>query len=102
MKIEINTPDEYIGDVVGDINRRRGKITSMRRHRKGSQKLSGNVPLMEMFGYASDLRSFSSGRANFSMEFDHYEILPEAAEIKVLEEKAKMKENSRNTNKKKK
>ena len=55
MKIEVNTPDDYIGDVIGDINKRRGKIEAMRRHRKGSQKLNGFVPLMEMFGYATQL-----------------------------------------------
>ena len=69
MKLEINTPDEYMGDVIADINKRRGKIEGMRRFRKGSQKLSGFVPLMEMFGYATVLRSLSSGRANYSMEF---------------------------------
>ena len=74
MKIEINTPDDYIGNVVGDVNKRRGKIESMRRHRKGAQKLNGFVPLMEMFGYATTLRNISSGRANYSMEF--YKYLP--------------------------
>ena len=92
MKLEINTPDDYIGDVVGDVNKRRGKIVSMRRHRKGSQKLAGEIPLMEMFGYASDLRSLSSGRANFSMEFDHYELLSENIEKTVLENRRKEKE----------
>lgn len=69
MKIEINTPDDYIGNVVGDLNKRRGKVESMRRFRKGAQKLNGTVPLMEMFGYATALRNISSGRANYSMEF---------------------------------
>jgi len=72
MKIEVNTPDDYIGDVVGDLNRRRGKVEGMRRHRKGSQKVDCYAPLVEMFGYATDLRSLSSGRANYSMEFDQY------------------------------
>ncbi|MEI6899133.1 MAG: elongation factor G, partial [Bacteroidota bacterium] len=84
MKIEINTPDEYIGDVVGNLNRRRGKIESMRRHRKGSQKLSGLVPLMEMFGYATQLRNISSGRANYSMEFYQYMPTPKAIQDDVL------------------
>jgi elongation factor G len=75
MRIEINTPDEYIGSIVGDLNKRRGKIDSMRRFRKGSQKLNGTVPLMEMFGYATVLRNISSGRANYSMEFYKY-VLP--------------------------
>jgi elongation factor G len=87
MKIEINTPDEYIGDIIGDVNRRRGKIGNMRRHRKGSQKLSGTVPLMEMFGYASTLRTLSSGRANFSMEFLEYSPLPKELAEKVIHDK---------------
>ncbi|MDD4848263.1 MAG: elongation factor G [Bacteroidales bacterium] len=72
MKIEINTPDDYIGNVTGDLNKRRGRIDSMRRFRKGSQKLDGFIPLMEMFGYATALRNISSGRANYSMEFYQY------------------------------
>jgi len=87
MKIEINTPDEFMGDIIGDINRRRGRIDNMRRYRKGSQKLSGRVPLMEMFGYASVLRTLSSGRANYSMEFLNYNPLPRTIEEKILEEK---------------
>ena len=70
MKIEVTTPDDYIGDVIGDLNKRRGKIEEMRRFRKGSQKVYGYVPLMEMFGYSTQLRSLSSGRANYSMEFE--------------------------------
>jgi elongation factor G len=84
MKIEINTPDEYMGDVVADINRRRGKIENLRRFRKGSQKLNGTVPLKEMFGYASTLRTLSSGRASFSMEFLNYLPLPKNIEDEVI------------------
>jgi elongation factor G len=89
MKIEINTPDDYIGNVVGDLNKRRGKIDSMRRFRKGAQKVNGTVPLMEMFGYATALRNVTSGRANYSMEF--YKYMPvtqsvQEAVIKKLEE----------------
>ena len=94
MKVEVNTPDEYIGDVVGNLNRRRGKIESMRRHRKGSQKINGFVPLMEMFGYATQLRNMTSGRANYSMEFHQYMPLPKNIQdevIKKLEEKKKAK-----------
>ncbi len=89
MKIEINTPDDYMGEVIGDVNRRRGQIDNMRRHRKGSQKLTGKVPLMEMFGYASVLRTISSGRANYSMEFLRYEPVPRSIAEEVAEEKAK-------------
>jgi len=84
MKLEVNTPDDYIGDVIGDINRRRGKIESMRRYRKGAQKLNGYVPLMEMFGYATQLRNISSGRANYSMEFNRYVPSPKDVQEKVL------------------
>ncbi len=90
MKIEVNTPDDYIGNVVGDLNKRRGKIESMRRYRAGSQKLNGFVPLMEMFGYANTLRNISSGRANYSMEFYQYMPIPAATQeevLKKLEEK---------------
>jgi elongation factor G len=90
MKIEVNTPDDYIGNVTGDLNKRRGKIESMRRYRKGSQKLNGFVPLQEMFGYATTLRNITSGRANYSMEFFNYQPLPIAiqeAVIKKINEK---------------
>ncbi|MFP4664743.1 MAG: elongation factor G [Bacteroidales bacterium] len=92
MKIEINTPDDYIGDIVGNINRRRGRIDSMRRYRKGSQKLNGIVPLAEMFGYSSSLRNISSGRANYSMEFYKYMALPQATQEEVLEKLRKKEE----------
>ena len=84
MKLEVNTPDDYIGEIVGNLNRKRGKIESMRRYRKGSQKLSGFVPLSEMFGYATQLRNLSSGRANYSMEFHQYEPTPAAIQEAVL------------------
>jgi elongation factor G len=84
MRIEIATPDEFIGAIVGDLSRRRGQITNMRRYRKGAQKLSGFVPLATMFGYATVLRSLSSGRANHSLEFSHYEIVPASIETQVL------------------
>ncbi|HOW84086.1 MAG TPA: elongation factor G, partial [Spirochaetota bacterium] len=86
MKIEVNTPDDYIGDVVGDLNKRRGRIESMRRYRKGSQKVNGFVPLMEMFGYATQLRNISSGRANYSMEFFKYVPLSKNVQERVLKD----------------
>jgi elongation factor G len=88
MKVEVNTPDEYIGDIVGNLNRRRGKIEAMRRYRKGSQKLAGFVPLMEMFGYATQLRNLSSGRAAYSMEFFSYMQLPRALQEEKLKKTA--------------
>jgi elongation factor G len=97
MKIEVNTPDEYMGEIIGDINRRRGRIDSMRRYRKGSQKINGSIPLMEMFGYASVLRTVSSGRASHSIEFLHYSPLPRQIEEKLLTElrEKKAEKNSR-------
>ncbi len=86
MSIDIATPDEFIGDIAGDLSRRRGKVHAMRRFRKGSQKIDAEAPLMEMFGYATQLRSLSSGRAAYSMEMKHYALLPEALTEKVLEE----------------
>jgi elongation factor G len=84
MKLEVNTPDEYMGDILADISRRRGKIETLRRFRKGSQKLNGTVPLKEMFGYASTLRNVSSGRASFSMEFLNYLPLPKRLADEVV------------------
>jgi elongation factor G len=95
MKIEINTPDDYIGAVTGDFNRRRGRIESMRRYRKGSQKLNGFVSLQEMFGYATALRNLSSGRANYSMEFHQYTPLSEELQQKVLKEVAEKKKEAK-------
>jgi elongation factor G len=85
MKVEINTPDEYIGDIVGDLGSRRGKVTSMRRFRKGSQKINATVPLAELFGYSTPLRTMSSGRANFSMEFLTYSPVPASVQEKIIE-----------------
>jgi elongation factor G len=95
MKIEIATPDDYIGDATGDLAKRRGQITSMRRFRKGAQKLNGQVPLAAMFGYATDLRSLSSGRANYSMELLKYAPMPAEVEKKVREAEAETRKNRR-------
>ncbi len=92
MNIEVNTPDDYIGEIVGNLNRRRGKIESMRRHRKGSQKVNGHVPLQEMFGYATALRNLSSGRASYSMEFFQYMPVPPSMQTEQLEKIRKNKE----------
>lgn len=75
MKVEVITPDEYLGDVMGDLNGRRGRIEGMELE-KGVQTVHAFVPLAEMFGYATSLRSSTQGRANYSMEFDHYEPVP--------------------------
>ncbi|MDD2234421.1 MAG: elongation factor G [Desulfitobacteriaceae bacterium] len=75
MKVEVTVPEEYMGDVIGDINSRRGKIEGLE-IRSGAQVVRGFVPLAEMFGYATDLRSNTQGRGVYSMQFDHYEEVP--------------------------
>jgi elongation factor G len=77
MAVEAVTPEDFMGDVVGDINRRRGKVREMGR-RSNAVIVTAFVPLAEMFGYATDLRSMSQGRASYSMQFDHYEPVPTA------------------------
>ena len=71
MKVEVIVPEDYMGDVIGDINSRRGRIEGMEA-RANAQSIRAFVPLAEMFGYATDLRSKTQGRGNYSMEFDHY------------------------------
>ncbi|KIJ89310.1 elongation factor G [Rickettsia asembonensis] len=75
MKVEVITPDEYMGDIIGDLNSRRGQIQSMD-PRGNAQVVTANVPLAEMFGYVNTLRSLSQGRAQFSMTFSHYDQVP--------------------------
>lgn len=75
MAVEVVTPEEYLGDVMGDLNGRRGKVGSMD-SRANAQVVRADVPLSEMFGYATDLRSKTQGRATYSMQFDHYEPVP--------------------------
>jgi elongation factor G len=75
MKVQVMLPEEYLGDVMGDLSSRRGHILGME-GRGNSQMVQAHVPLAEMFGYATDLRSMTSGRATYSMEFDHYADIP--------------------------
>jgi elongation factor G len=75
MEVEVVTPENYMGDVIGDLNRRRGRIVSME-PRAGFQVVTVHVPLSEMFGYATDLRSATQGRATYTMQFDHYDEVP--------------------------
>ena len=86
MRVEVTVPEEYMGDVLGDINSRRGKIEGMEA-RSGAQVIRGFVPLSEMFGYATDLRSRTQGRAVYSMETDHFEEVPKSIAEKILGEK---------------
>ncbi len=75
MKVEVEVPEDFMGDVIGDLNRRRGQVNNMG-DRSGNKIVDAFVPLAEMFGYSTDLRSATQGRATYSMEFDHYEEVP--------------------------
>lgn len=84
MKVEVTTPEDYMGDVIGDLNSRRGRIEGMEPMQGGVQIIRAFVPLSEMFGYATDLRSKTQGRAVYSMHFDHYEQVPASIAEKVV------------------
>ncbi len=86
MKVTVSVPEDYMGDVIGDINSRRGRIEGMEA-RSGVQVIHSFVPLAEMFGYATDLRSKTQGRGTYVMEVDHYEPCPKSVQEKVLEGK---------------
>ena len=86
MKVEITTPDEYLGDVMGDVSSRRGKIDGMN-PKNGVHVLDAYIPLAEMFGYATDLRSKTQGRATYSMQMDHYEQVPNSISEEVIGKK---------------
>ncbi|MBR3396820.1 MAG: elongation factor G [Lachnospiraceae bacterium] len=86
MRIEVTMPEDYMGDVIGDINGRRGRIEGMDDVGNG-RMVKGFVPLAEMFGYATDLRSKTQGRGNYSMFFDHYEQVPKSVQEKLLKER---------------
>ncbi len=84
MKIEIITPDEYLGDVVGDLNSRRAQIESIE-HKKNVRIIKASIPLAQMFGYATDIRSLTSGRATYTMEPHHYQKVPKNIQDKLLQ-----------------
>ena len=86
QKVEILTPEEYLGDVMGDVSSRRGRIDQMST-RAGVQVIDAFIPLSEMFGYATDLRSKTQGRATYSMQFDHYEKVPDSIAEEVTKER---------------
>jgi elongation factor G len=85
MKVEVTTPEENMGDVVGDLNRRRGMIDGMDEGPAGMKLVNALVPLAEMFGYATDLRSATQGRASYSMEFSKYAEAPKTVAESVIE-----------------
>jgi elongation factor G len=86
MKVDVVVPEEYMGDVMGDLNSRRGRIEGMEA-RAGAQVIASHVPLSEMFGYATVLRSRTQGRGVFSMQFSHYEEVPKSIQESVIKGK---------------
>jgi elongation factor G len=87
MKVEVVVPIEFMGDIIGDLNSRRGKIKGMQ-ERSGAQVIAADVPLSEMFGYSTTLRSMSQGRATYTMQFSHYERVPGSVSEEVVARKA--------------
>jgi elongation factor G len=83
MSVEVVVPEEYMGDIIGDLNSRRGRVEGME-HRAGSQVIKSHVPLAEMFGYATDMRSRTQGRATFSMHFKRYEEAPRSVAEEII------------------
>ena len=88
MKVVVNVPEDYMGDVIGDLNSRRGQIQGMEA-RTGAQEITAMVPLSEMFGYATELRSRTQGRGQYSMEPSHFEELPKSLAEKIIKERSK-------------
>ena len=89
MDVEVVTPEEYLGDVMGDLNGRRGRVVNMEARAGGAQSVRCQVPLASMFGYATDLRSKTQGRASFTMQPDHYERVPQAIADAIKADKTK-------------
>jgi len=83
MSVEVVTPEAYMGDVIGDLSSRRGKVQGMEQ-RGNAQTVRAQVPLAEMFGYATDLRSRTQGRANYTMQFDSYQQVPESIAAEII------------------
>ncbi len=86
MKVEVEVPEDFMGDVIGDLNRRRGQVNNMS-DRSGNKIVDAFVPLSEMFGYSTDLRSATQGRATYSMEFDHYEEVPRNVAEEIIKKR---------------
>ena len=84
MAVEVVTPEEYLGDVMGDLNSRRGRVEGLE-PRGNAQAIKAHVPLASMFGYATDLRSTTQGRATFTMQFDRYEEVPQSIASELVD-----------------
>ena len=88
MKVEVTMPEEYMGDVIGSLNAKRGQVQGME-DIGGGKMVKALVPLAEMFGYSTELRSSTQGRGNYSMFFERYEQVPKSVQDKVIASKAK-------------
>ena len=84
MRVEVYVPDEYLGDVMGDMNKRRGKILGMEPQEDGSQKIIAEAPQAELFDYSMVLRSMTQARGNFEMEFARYENMPQSIAERII------------------
>ena len=84
MKVEITVPEEYMGDVIGDVNSRRGRMEGMEAN-DGMQEIKAFIPLSEMFGYATTMRSMTQGRAIYTMQFSHYDEAPKSVSEQIIE-----------------
>ncbi len=91
-RVEVYIPDDYMGDIIGDLNKRRGRVLGMNPHSHGIQQVVAEVPQAEMFRYATDLRSMTQGRGSFSMKFERYEEAPPMVAEKVIAEAARNKD----------
>ena len=87
MKVELTTPDENMGDLIGDLTSRRGAIVEINAGENSFTRVQANVPLSELFGYATAIRSLSRGRATYSMEPAHFEKVPKQIQDKIVEKK---------------
>ena len=87
MSVEVETPEDFMGDVVGDLNRRRGMIQGMEDMISGGKQVLAEVPLSEMFGYSTDLRSATQGRATYTMEFKHYAQAPSSVSEAIVKKR---------------
>jgi elongation factor G len=89
MKVEVTVPEDYMGDILGNLSSRRATIEGMEARVGGVQAIRSQVPLGEMFGYATDLRSRTQGRGSYSMEFDHYAQVSKSVAEEIISGKAK-------------
>ena len=95
VSLKVTVPDSYTGDIMGDLNKRRGRVLGMNPSAQGKQVIEADVPMMELFGYCTDLRSMTGGRGEFEYQFSHYEQCPsDVQEKEVAARAAKVAEGS--------